>query len=112
MIVKFDREEQNKYKRISWNVLRFLLINRNHPKSNEYKCLTKELFSLFSQVLNLNSINEPNEFILNLSYEFEDNKQEISFDDVDRYKSEFAIKKQILIEALNLIKTDNSLTLK
>ena len=112
MIVKFDREEQNKYKRISWNVLKFLLLNRKNPKANEYKCLTKELFSLFSQVLNLNSINEPNEFILNLSYEFEDNKQEISFDDVDRYKSEFAIKKQILIEALNLIKTDNSLTLK
>ena len=79
MILDIERVEQNEYIRLSWNVLKFLLHNKSNPEAEKYKILTEELFNCFSQMLNLGSISEPNQFILSLSYESNDNKKEISF---------------------------------
>lgn len=112
MILYFEGEEKNEYMRISWNIFRFLLLNRNNPESKEYRRLTEELFDVFSQVYDMKSIEEPNEFILSLSYKNGENKYEISFADVAVYQSEFPIKKQLLKDALYLDEAGFGYTLK
>ena len=99
MISDIEREKQNRYMQLSWNVLKFLLCN-NSPESEKYKILTEELFDCFSCMLNLGSINNPNLFVLSLSYENNNNEREISFSDVDIYWREFPTEKQLLIDAL------------
>ena len=106
MIFYFGGEMKNEYMRMSWNIFKFLLLNRNNPESEEYRRLTEELFDVFSRVYNINSIEEPNEFILSLSFENGEDKYEISFADVAVYRSEFPIKKQLLEDALNFDKED------
>ena len=96
MILDIERAEQNKYIQLSWDILKFLLQNKSNPEAEKYKILTEELFNCFSQMLNLGSISEPNQFILSLSYESNDNKKEISFFDVAMYWREFLTKKQLL----------------